>query len=498
MNSLPNSNPRLEGHYGLHLISSRRRVWLRGAFAEWQLPIYAIVLLYLVLPLLLSLAGVRLLNALPHGYINLECLVIGAAGVFLPRPVVVCLLLADSLADCAYSICYTYQFSVADLFESARFLGALPVGRLVAGCASAAIAVLLCWALSRVRPHARQRMHTACALAVLAAVLLPIDMLSGQNPLLHRDLSLLSGRITRSPILTLAVRGLHARRTEQAALRAQNTPMASASAQLNSRLSTRPDVVLIVVESWGQMLDAPLAALLTAPYTDAAITHSYRVSYGTAPFTGLTVPGEARELCHSAIGFGILHAAAQLMPQCLPGRLRAQGYENIAIHGYAGEMFYRAAWYRELGFDRTLFGQDLRSLGMPRCGGAFPGICDGAIAGFIGNDLLDAQRQKPRFIYWVTLNSHLPVPAHPKLPDDGACAADPALGSSTALCSWFRLVRAVHVAVSGIAAQAKRPTVFILVGDHAPPFANPRLRSQFSNSQVPYVMLTPASIAPRE
>jgi hypothetical protein len=470
----------------------------------WRLPVYAVVLLYLALPCLLSLLCVRLLNALPHGYVNLEFLVIGAAAMFLPRSIVFCLLLADSLADCAYSICYTYQFSVSDLLESSRFLGSLPAVRLAAGCTVAALAVLLCCALSSVRPHPRRRMHASLALVGLAAVLLPIDMLSGQNPLLHEDLSLLSGRVTRSPILTLGVRALYAHRTEQSAIRAQNTPMTSASAQLSSWLgaqphaNARPDLVLIVVESWGQMLDPHLAASLTAPYADAAIAHRYRVSYGAAPFAGLTVPGEARELCHSAIGFGILHAAAQVAEQCLPSRLHAQGYESTAIHGYAGEMFYRAAWYRALGFDRTLFGRDLRALGLPRCGGAFPGVCDGAIANFIGNDLLAAPQQEPRFVYWVTLNSHLPVPARPNLPDDNACSADPALDGSAALCSWYRLVRAVHVSVSQIAAQAKRPTVFVLVGDHAPPFANPRLRSRFSASQVPYVMLTPASLSPRE
>jgi hypothetical protein len=36
-----------------------------------------------------------------------------------------------------------------------------------------------------------------------------------------------------------------------------------------------------------------------------------------------------------------------------------------------------------------------------------------------------------------------------------------------------------------------RPTVFVLVGDHAPPFGDPQLRNQFSTTQVPYLMLTP-------
>jgi hypothetical protein len=506
LNSLSNYNPRPEGGDVLHVVAPRPFAFpgrlARGADA-WRLPVLAVVLCYLLLPTLLSLLSIRLLNALPHGIVNLEILAIGAVGVFLPRRVVFLMLLIDLLADCAYSICYTYQFSVSDLLESVRFFGALPMSRLLAGCGVVAVAIPMCWTLSLVRPHPHRRVRTACALVALAVILLPIDMLSGQNPLWHQDISLLSGRVTRSPILTLCVRALYAQRTEWTARRANNEPMASASAQMTSWVdglaggAERPDVVLIVVESWGLPLDPNLAQALTAPYLSTSIAHSYRVTYGTAPFTGLTVPGEARELCHSTMGFGILHLSAQVAQQCLPSQFHALGYENIAIHGYVGDMFYRTVWYRELGFDRTWFGPDLSHAGLPRCGGAFPGVCDGAIAQFIGSSLLDSHQRRPRFIYWVTLNSHLPVPARPQLPADNSCAASPALSGSAALCSWFRLVRAVHQSVSQVAAEnAARPTVFILVGDHAPPFADPRLRSQFSASQVPYVMLTPASLPP--
>jgi phosphoglycerol transferase MdoB-like AlkP superfamily enzyme len=371
-----------------------------------------------------------------------------------------------------------------------------------------AVAVLLCWVLALMRPAAGRRVRAACVFAALMIALLPIDVLSGQNPIWRQDVSLLSGRVTRSPVLTLAVRAMAARRTEWRARNAENAPMDSASAQLTPWLgplggsATRPNVVLIVVESWGLLLDPHLAQALTAPYAEPGIARSYRVTYGTAPFSGLTVPGEARELCRSTMGFGILHPSPEITEQCLPGEFHALGYRNIALHGYTGEMFYRAAWYRALGFDRTWFGPELQHTGLPRCEGAFPGICDGAMARFIGDSLggsqLDARDARPQFIYWVTLNSHLPVPARPELPADDACGADPALRNSAALCSWFRLVRAVHASVSQVAAQTTaHPTIFILVGDHAPPFASPRLRSQFSASQVPYVMLTPASLQQR-
>jgi phosphoglycerol transferase MdoB-like AlkP superfamily enzyme len=107
---------------------------------------------------------------------------------------------------------------------------------------------------------------------------------------------------------------------------------------------------------------------------------------------------------------------------------------------------------------------------------------------------LSEQQDRPRFIYWVTLNSHLPEPAHPDLPDDGVCATQPALKNSAALCSWFRLVRAVHQSVEQTALiPTARPTVFVLVGDHAPPFGDPQLRADFSRTQVPYEILTPVA-----
>jgi len=480
-----------------------RRLW-RSAVAA-RLPVSVIVLGYLLLPSLLSLFSIHWLSAAPHGYVNLEFLAIGATAMFLPRSLAFGLLFADALADCAYSICYTYQFSVSDLVVSARFLGDLPTRRIVAGCCLIAVALLLCGVLTLLRPDPRRRIHAACALLGVAALLLPIDMLSGQNPLWHRDVSLLSGRITRSPVLTLGVRAFAARRAEWKAHETANGPMDSASARMISWLSApqnaaeRPDIVLVVVESWGLLLDPHLAQALTAPYADAPLAGRYRLSSGSVPFTGLTVPGEARELCHSTMGFGILHPSSEMAEQCLPGRLHALGYQNIAVHGYVGEMFYRAQWYRGLGFDRTWFGPDLWHIGLPRCGGAFPGVCDSSIARFIGGSLLAAPDSQPRFIYWVTLNSHLPVPLHPKLPADHVCAADPALRGSAALCSWFRLVRTVHQSVSQVAAQRHaRPTVFILVGDHAPPFGDPHLRSLFSGSRVPYIMLTPVSMPSRQ
>jgi hypothetical protein len=467
------------------------------------LPVSAAVAAYIVLPILLSQVSDRLLTLTPHGVVNLEVLLIGAVGAFLPRWVVFLLLLTDFLAACVYSVCYTYQFLFPALMDSARFVGNLPVARLAGGAAVVLAAGVFSFMLAAARPEPRRRMHAAIALAIFGAVLISLDGWTGHNPFWHRDLLLMQTRVTSSPILTLAVREYSARRLSGEARGAGNGTEDSASVRLAAWLSgpdagRDPSVVEVVVESWGLLLNPDLQKAMMTPYAADSITQRYSVKMGAVPFTGLTVPGEARELCGSAMGFGILHPASNIARQCLPEKFDALGYETIAIHGYQGEMFRRSTWYPELGFERTFFARDMDKLGLPHCAGAFPGICDGAIAGLIEDRLLDRSDTKPRFIYWVTLNSHIPVPARPDLPDDGTCAAQPALRTSMALCSWFRLVQAVQASMSRVAAGAnERPTVFLLVGDHAPPFANPELRGQFSGSMVPYVMLTPKAVASR-
>jgi hypothetical protein len=83
----------------------------------------------------------------------------------------------------------------------------------------------------------------------------------------------------------------------------------------------------------------------------------------------------------------------------------------------------------------------------------------------------------------------VPVPApvvHP-----ASCAVSSAT-SNAEICSWYQLLAVVQDAVRDMALRPlSRPTIFVIVGDHAPPFYQQDLRSQFSASDVPYVILLP-------
>jgi hypothetical protein len=67
-----------------------------------------------------------------------------------------------------------------------------------------------------------------------------------------------------------------------------------------------------------------------------------------------------------------------------------------------------------------------------------------------------------------------------------------ALEPDTPLGSWRQLVANVHQSVAELAiSRLAQPKIFIIVGDHAPPFANQALRNKFSQTVVPYVLLIP-------
>ena len=122
---------------------------------------------------------------------------------------------------------------------------------------------------------------------------------------------------------------------------------------------------------------------------------------------------------------------------CLPSLLKSRGYTSIALHAFSGGMFDRERWYPEIGFDNELFGEEIVKTTHRSCGAGFHGACDADFAPIIA----DASRQaaqtgKPRFIYWLTLNTHIPV-----APDEAYDRFSPATSSTTTVLSLPRVCR---------------------------------------------------------
>lgn len=456
------------------------------------------------------------LRLVAHGWFCLDYAVVGLVALLLPRSLTPALLGFSIALDMLNGISETFYMGPADILRSPRALSSYALGRdfMIGVVLLVTVAVALSSRLL-LRPCGQPfaRTKAAVALVLFATTCVSLDA-AESGTYLRRLLALTTAspvdtwnlahfqhlRSSRYPARRLVIEQLFENRVERLArrapLRAADSPSATSIAFNAPQFQAishgqKPNIVLIVVESWGFALDSSLRNAFLSAYESRKLGDRYTVLNGTVPFYGSTVPGEVRALCSSKDGFEILHASSSELRRCLPETLAAEGYREIALHGMDGHLFDRARWYSELGFNTILFRDDFRKMGQPDCPGAFRGTCDSAVASWIGAQL-QAPSKQPTFIYWLTLNSHLPVPTPPLLADPAPCSNSDALRKYPALCAWYQLEMNVHRAIAEIASNsANRPTAFIVVGDHAPPFSNPDLRASFAQDVVPYLILIP-------
>jgi hypothetical protein len=454
---------------------------------------------FLVLPNLPLLLAGRSLNLLLSGYIDLDYLAIGLLSLFLPRAATFVLLLAAVILDFIHAACATYLFSPSEFLNSMRFGDMLSTTRVgtIAGAFALVVLICLLTTLCTSRHGAEKQRRMAMVAVVTLLVVLPLIQFGlTRRALLGSDDDIAAAGVARMPLLSLIHRQSIYERYERGERLARAFAIPSASALAMNHLhdagqTQLPNLVQILVESWGYATDDGLRQALLAPYADPQLLARYEVIEGTMPFEGPTTSGEARELCQSHLGFNASHGSIEQMQHCLPMRLRGMGYKTLGVHGFKGEMFDRQVWFPEMGFEDIWFEDRLHAAGLPDCPGFFPGTCDASVAAWLGERLAQPQTS-PLFVHWVTLNSHLPVPLPATLSDPASCAVSAATKDDAQICSWYQLVSVVQNSVRAMALRPlSRPTIFVIVGDHAPPFDRQVTRNQFSASNVPYVILLP-------
>lgn len=247
------------------------------------------------------------------------------------------------------------------------------------------------------------------------------------------------------------------------------------------------NVVVVVVESFGYLRDPAARRRIAAPLEAPAIADRYDVTSGHSGYFGSTTAGEMRELCGTRESYLSIDATAGT--RCLPSKLQRAGYATLAFHGFFGEMFSRRAWYPQIGFDKALFGEELRPRVVRRCGNAFRGVCDADLAPLITAEV--ARMKGPRFIYWLTLNTHIPVsPGEAKI--DFGCRGNEHGFGVPQVCHMAELWHELFASVAKLALDpAIAPAEILIVGDHAPPLWSKRGRGQFVPGEVAWYRLAP-------
>ena len=464
-----------------------------------------------------------LLGLALDGKFCLDLCLIGILALFLPRFAASAGLLFVIVLDLVTAVSQTFGVPLLQCLANLSAFSSFAPSRLARAALVVLIAGITVWTGALIpanRLPLREKVKAASCLILFATTSLAIDYTTTVrrvghivNPVRHgfhdvgdvispgyfdafRPSRLASVRLMRSEINYLNTR---AKSTQHPRPVRNAVGLAEQLIQTTSgrRPKNPPNLVLVLVESWGIHEDPAVNQALVAPFQGLQASGQYRIVAGTIPFFGFTVAGEGRELCGSEIGYQLEDASAAQLSGCLVQQMNALGYRTIALHGMDGRMFDRAQWYRTMGFQETHFRADFERQGLPNCVGAFVGTCDADIARWIGTSLAE-DRDRPSFVYWVTLNSHLPVLVPSPLHQETLCAAEPSLAREPSLCSWHQLVLNVNRSLAQTAARARRPTIFVIVGDHAPPFLNARTRTEFSSAVVPYVMLVPREFVEAE
>jgi hypothetical protein len=248
----------------------------------------------------------------------------------------------------------------------------------------------------------------------------------------------------------------------------------------------RHNVVLVLVESLGVPMFAEGQAQFAADWDRPEWRARYAVSQGTVPYFGSTTHAEMRELCGQWNNYTTFDFEKG---GCLPQRMKMAGYQTTAMHAFDGGFFQRDEWWSKLDFQKEMFGPELAQAGVRSCGGVFPGACDTDIPAVIAKRI--KQSSQPQFVYWLTLNSHLPVLPDESLGTDQCSKAMARIGDvSPRLCRLFTVHHNLAQAISKMAMDPNLPpTDILIVGDHTPPFFDHSLRAGFDSENVPWVLL---------
>lgn len=181
---------------------------------------------------------------------------------------------------------------------------------------------------------------------------------------------------------------------------------------------------------------------------------------------GNTIDGEVRVLCGRGKGNIDLNISGT---DCLPKYFSERGYETLARHGFDAGFYKRDSRYPRFGFNGIRFRENA-----PRrvCEGAFQSLCDADLLRELMQSRANAGRS---FLYLMTIETHLPMPACRHARDD--------IGRYR--CNHLRFFESLGAELR----KARGPIRVIVVGDHPPPFQSEKARSHFESDAVGIVIV---------
>ena len=250
------------------------------------------------------------------------------------------------------------------------------------------------------------------------------------------------------------------------------------------------NLLIVTVEGLGAFADPAEHELLTSILAKDLSENRYRIETGRTYYSGSTTGAAARELC-GRWGDYIDYLTGAASYDCLPRKLAAAGYETTAFHGFGTDMFQRDVWYPEIGFRKLSFMDELKAerpeLFTRTCGSVFEGLCDEDVGDAV-HHALRSDPGKRKFIYWLTLNTHIPFVNADE--DCMKCRSDAPLIENRTVCELSNIWSIVFDKINEIAADSElAATDILVVGDHHTPLWERAAKDRFVLGKVDWFLL---------
>ncbi|MEH6807795.1 MAG: sulfatase-like hydrolase/transferase [Hyphomonas oceanitis] len=385
----------------------------------------------------------------------------GIAGLFLPARLTFILFLLAALIDLTLMVMMAFHLPFDVALDSLKYSASInPAKSALYVCivlVVTATSALSAWLISRNRAALRQASLVPALL--LAAALSGADLAWTQPYFNKPDVPFQSAR-KMSGLSADAIIGEHA------------------------------NLLIVVVEGMGAYADPEARQLLTSVLTKNLPEGRFSVEDGQTYYSGSTTGAASRELC-DRWGDYIDYLTGAPTDNCLPNQLGAAGYDTIAFHGFTMDMFQRDKWYPRIGFQKMEF-MDQLEVEQPehfvqRCGSVFNGLCD-ADVGKAVHARLKTEPDTPKFIYWLTLNSHIPYVDSPE--DTMGCRSDTPKIRNKTVCELTNLWAIVFEEVNEIASDPDLAnTDILIVGDHHTPLWERAAKDDFVLGKVDWILL---------
>jgi len=371
---------------------------------------------------------------------------------------------------------------LVDFVNALRFAGLLDYRAYLSPWLLAALVALV------VVVQAARRLWRACVgqplrpSAMLVMSIALIDVLNGSSPLVGGgDHFSIPVNVAGSPLWAVVDSMIRARTQPPGQMEIFPAPSHEALKQWHR---TRPDAsaMVLLVESMGLPKSSAARQWLQSRLDTPAIRQRWHVESTAEVFSGTTTYGELRVLC--GLKGSYARMTAEMGANCLPAEWRSEGRSAMAFHGFSLIMFDRGQWWPLVG----LTPQTFRPEDKRHCHASFVGVCDEPLIG----RAIEAADTPGRFVYALTLDTHLPlssVASTPRPPELQAICTRDIIADSACELIW-RTGRVLST-LAERATRMQTPSFIAVMGDHAPPFVERGARGAFEASRVPLFLLTP-------